>query len=344
MVILRKPRTSGRVPIIGVQDIGTRSSDGAGLRQVMATSTLHAATLDTAHFDAHPLFNFSDWTDASGNVFCEIPIAYWWRGNLPDTADGNTPRWTMLMSTHPGTVNINGTACTFSASTGAFKRGGTWMDKFYFGKYRGYNAGDNKVGSKSGEVTWGNVSFADFKTYCANNGPGYHMLSLQEWHEICARSVIEKATFQIMPTSIRGTRSSCKYRGIEDFAYSGTVYVEWADGAKTDGSAKYELWSEAGASFSSTGVLCPKAATSGYNRPQSIINSGLFSHLFLSSSIGDNATCFVPDLIGRIEDSVGRICSIIFNTNSENNGAFSSVFYNVTSDAAAHVGSRVCKW
>ena len=246
-------------PIIcGVQDTGTRSTDGAELRHVTANSPLQAATLDTAYFDEHPLFQFDDWTDASGNVFCEIPIAYWWRGNLPDTTDGTTPRWTMLMSTKPGTVDIGGTSCKFTASPGAFKRAGAWMDKFYFGKYRGYNAGSNKVGSKSGQTHWGSVSWENFKTYCENNGTGYHMISLQEWHEILGRAVIEKKTFQLIPEASRQNASLCKYRGIEEFAYHGSTCAEWMDGARTDTTGKYELWTEAGGSYSATGVACPQ--------------------------------------------------------------------------------------
>ena len=246
------------VVICGVQDTGTRSTDGAGLRHVTAASPLQAATLDTAYFDEHPLFQFNDWTDASGNVFCEIPIAYWWRGNLPDVVDGTTPRWTMLMSTAPGTVDIGGTSCEFTASPGAFKRAGAWMDKFYYGKYRGYNAGSNKVGSKSGQTHWGSVSWTNFKAYCENNGSGYHMVSLQEWHEILGRAVIEQKTFQLVPEASRQNASLCKYRGIEEFAFQGTTYAEWMDGAKTNASGQYEIWTEAGGDYSSTGVACPQ--------------------------------------------------------------------------------------
>ena len=332
-------------PIIcGVQDTGTRSTDGAGLRHVTANSPLQAATLDTAYFDEHPLFQFNDWTDASGNVFCEIPIAYWWRGNLPDTTDGTTPRWTMLMSTAPGTVNIGGTSCEFTASPGAFKRAGSWMNKFYYGKYRGYNAGSNKVGSKSGQTHWGNVSWENFKTYCENNGSGYHMVSLQEWHEICARAVIEKATFQIMPESVRSTQVSCKYRGIEEFAYSGTVYVEWMDGARTDASGKYELWTEAGGSYSSTGVAAATGTSEATYYNQGLISEGLFDHIFLASSMGGASTSFIPDYSGHSSGYVGRVCSSHFHAGYASHGAFSSNFNHAASDSYASIGSRLAKW
>jgi hypothetical protein len=330
--------------ICGVQDTGMRSTDGAGLRHVTAASPLQATTLDTAYFDEHPLFNFPDWTDASGNVFCEIPIAYWWRGNLPDVVDGTTPRWTMLMSTAPGTVNIGGTECEFTASPGAFKRGGAWMDKFYFGKYRGHNAGSNKVGSKSGKTHWGNVSFENFKTYCSNNGTGYHMISLQEWHEILGRAVVEKKTFQLVPEASRQNASLCKYRGIEDFAFSGTTYVEWMDGARTDASGKYELWTEAGGDYSSTGVAAATGTSEATYYNQGLISGGLFDHLFLGASLGPASTSFIPDHSGRNSGVVGRICYSYFYSGYAYGGAFRSHFNNLPSDAHASIGSRLAKW
>jgi hypothetical protein len=47
-------------------------------------------TLTTTDFDAHASFGgstaFTDYTDGDSNVFCTIPIAYWWRETL--TASG----------------------------------------------------------------------------------------------------------------------------------------------------------------------------------------------------------------------------------------------------------------
>lgn len=348
MVILRKPRarrSGGDMIIIGVQDVGTRSANGAGLRHVTAAdSSLQAATLDTAYFDEHPLFQFDDWTDASGNVFCEIPIAYWWRGNLPDVVDGTTPRWTMLMSTAPGTVDIGGTSCEFTASPGAFKRAGAWMDKFYYGKYRGYNAGSNKVGSKSGQTHWGSVSWTNFKTYCGNNGAGYHMVSLQEWHEILGRAVIEKKTFQLVPEASRQNAALCKYRGIEEFAFHGSTYVEWMDGARTDASGKYELWTEAGGSYSATGVAAATGNSEATYYNQGLISGGLFDHIFLASSMGGASTSFIPDYSGRHPDNVGRICSSYFDAGHAYYGAFGSRFGYLPSGVYPYIGSRLAKW
>ncbi len=331
------------VIICGVQDTGTRSTDGAGLRQVtVVDSPLQAATLDTAYFDEHPLFQFDDWTDASGNVFCEIPIAYWWRGNLPDVVDGTTPRWTMLMSTAPGTVNIGGTECEFAANPGAFKRSGTWIEQFYFGKYRGHNAGSNKVGSKAGQTHWGDVSFDNFKTYCENNGTGYHMVSLQEWHEILGRAVIEKKTFQLVPEASR--QNASKYRGIEEFAFHGTTYAEWMDGAKTNASGQYEIWTEAGGDYSSTGVTAATGTSEATYYTQGLISGGLFDHLFLASSMGAASTSFIPDYSGRNSGVVGRICNSKFDSGNAYYGAFSSGFHHSPSRVYTSVGSRLAKW
>lgn len=318
-----------RGTVIGVQHKGTGSSNGWDfwdLRQVSLLgdvsygAKVREISLTPEYFDAHPAYQFNDWTDAAGNVFCKIPIAYWWRGMLPDAEDGTTPRWTMLMSPY----QISG----FAASPGAFKRGGAWMDKFYFGKYRGHNAGSNKVGSKSGQTHWGSVSWENFRTYCANNGTGYHMISLQEWHEILGRAVVEKKTFQLVPEANRQNAALCKYRGIEEFAYHGSTYAEWMDGVRTDASGKYELWTEAGGDYSSTGVSCPSEAIH-YNPGG--VTGGLFDHLFLGASLRNSGV-------------VGRICHSYFGAEHAYGGAFGSLFNYLPSRVSANIGSRLAKW
>lgn len=344
-------RLIGRVPIIGerrtiigVQDTGARSSNGATLKQVVFNGAgIVETTLATAYFDAHPLYQFPDWTDAASNVFCTIPIAYWWRGDLPEVG-GSTPRWTMLLSTHPGTVNINGTSCTFTANPGAFKLSGAWLPQFYYGKYRGYNAGSSKVGSKSGQTAWGGVSFDNFRTYCANNGTGYHMGSLFEWHEILARMVVEKKTFQLFPEAIRQTQSSCKWRGIEDMAYHGATYAEWMDGIRTDASGKYEAWDQANGTYASTGQAAAIGAGESTYYSQGVVSGGVFDGLFIASTMGPNATSFIPDHSGRVSSQVSRVCDAGFLAGSVDRGAFYSNFYNASSDVNAVIGGRLAKW
>ena len=81
--------------IIGVQDTGTRSTNGAGLVQVAyGSNAIAQTTLDTAYFDKHPAYQFPEYI-YGGNYFRRIPITYWWRGNLPSVSNGTTPRWTM---------------------------------------------------------------------------------------------------------------------------------------------------------------------------------------------------------------------------------------------------------
>lgn len=334
-----------RYTIIGVQDTGARGTDGATLKQVVFNGAgIVETTLATAYFDAHPAYQFPDWTDASGNVFCKIPIAYWWRGNLPDVANGTTPRWTMLLSTRPGTVSINGTSCMFAANPGAFKLSGAWLDNFYYGKYRGYNAGSNKVGSKSGQTAWGNVSFTNFRTYCSNNGTGYHMESLFEWHEILARMVVEKKTFQLFPEAIRQTQPACKWRGIEDMAFHGAVYAEWMDGIRTDVSGNYEAWNQANGTYGSTGQAAAIGAGESTYYSQGIVSGGVFDGLFIASTMGPNATSFIPDYCGRASDRVSRVCSARFSAGGVSLGAFYSSFSYASSDVDATIGARLAKW
>jgi len=330
---------------IGVQDTGGRGTDGAVLRQVMLTGDvtyghLREVSMPTSYFDSHPSYQFPDWTDASGNVFCTIPRAYWWRGNMPDVADGTTPRWTMLLSPVPREG--------FASNPGAFSRSGAWLNQYYYGKYRGYNAGSSKVGSKPGQSPWASVSFDNFRTYCANNGTGYHMVSLFEWHEILARALVEKKTFQLVPEADRITPALCVYRGINDFAYGPTngVYAEWMDGIRTGASGNYEVWGEAGGSYNTTAIAPPIYSGESTYYGQSILSGGMFDSLFMAAALGPDTTCMIPDLSGGkpATNNTGRVCNSYFNAGNGHHGAFFSNFSNLSSNAHTTFGSRLAKW
>lgn len=327
--------------IIGVQDTGTRGTDGATLKQVAyIDGGLREVTLATAFFDAHPSYQFPDWTDASGNVFCTIPRAYWWRGNMPDVADGTTPRWTMLLSPVPRDG--------FAANPGAFKRSGAWLNQYYYGKYRGYNAGSSKVGSKPGQSPWGSLPFDNYRTYCANNGADYHMVSLFEWHEILARAVIERKTFQLVPEASRVTPALCVYRGVNDFAYGPTtgVYAEWMDGIRTDASGNYEVWGEAGGSYNTTAIAPPIYYGESTYYGQSLLSGGMFDSLFMAAALGPDTTCMIPDLNGgkATTDNTNRVYYSSFRPINTYEGAFYSLFYYLSSFSHTALSSRLAKW
>ena len=331
--------------VIGVQDTGGRGTDGAVLRHVALTGDvayphLRPVTLTTAFFDSHPSYQFPDWTDASGNVFCTIPRAYWWRGNMPDVADGTTPRWTMLLSPVPREG--------FAANPGAFRRSGAWLNQYYYGKYRGYNAGSSKVGSKAGQTPWGSVSFNNYRIYCSNNGADYHMVSLFEWHEILARAVIEKKTFQLVPEADRITPALCVYRGINDFAYGPTsgVYAEWMDGIRTDASGNYEVWGEAGGTYNVTVIAPPIYSGESTYYGQSILSGGMFDSLFMAAALGPDTTCMIPDLSGGrpTTNTTGCVCYLDFHAGYGYHGAFHSNFNYLSSSTHASRGSRLAKW
>lgn len=324
----------------GVQDTGVRSVDGAILRQVVLRGRgLSEVTLQSSYFDAHPSYNFAECTDLAGNVFLRIPRCYWWRGNMPDVADGVTPRWTMLLSPIPRDG--------FTANAGAFKRSGEWLDQYYFGKYRATDAGSNKAGSTSVGTPLHTITFQNLRNYCSNNGADYHMLSLFEWHEILARAVIERNSFQLMPEVTRSTREVCSYRGIVDFCYGPSGDFQrgyWLDGVRTDSSGKYEMWDEAGGSYTSTGKLAANS-TSGsklvYN--QGVIAGGLFDYLFLASTMGAESTAFIPDYSGK-QATVSCICSAEFEANKNNRGAFNTGFLYNGKTGYVSTTSRLCKW
>lgn len=344
----------GTTTIIGVQDTGGRGVNGATLKQVSTGEVFVAgdsgiiaeATLAASYFDEHPSYAFEETTDAEGNVFCALPRAYWWRGNLPDITDGTTSRWTMLLSPTPVTITLHGVECVFAANQYVYKSGESWLDSVAIGKYRGHNAGDGKIGSKPLTTVLGNVTFTDYQTQCAANGEGYHMVSLFEWQELLARAVIEKSTFQLVPEASRTNLNDCIYRGINHFAYGPTgatdVRSEWMDGVRIDGSGKIEHWSEPqGSLYSATDSVCPVDTAGSY--AQLLFSGGAFNFLFLAATLGSDTSAFLPDYSGRAAGHVNKIASCGYYASSAVTGAMYSTFSYTTSDKHATVGSRLCK-
>jgi len=223
-----------------------------------------------------------------------------------------------------------------------------WLDQYYYGKYRGHNAGSSKVGSKAGQSPWASVSFDNFRTYCSNNGADYHMVSLFEWHEILARAVIERKTFQLVPEADRITPALCVYRGINDFAYGPTtgVYTEWMDGVRTDASGNYEIWGEAGGTYNVTVIAPPIYSGESTYYGQSLLSGGMFDSLFMAAALGPDTTCMIPDLSGGrpTTNNTGRVCSSSFNAGYGYGGAFRSGFGDLSSSTGAAIGSRLAKW
>ena len=317
--------------IVGVQDTGTRSANGAGLRWVTTSgdNLVERNDLDTDFFDAHSSFQFTDEIlGTNNNYFVKIPRAYWWRGLLPDTANPGQEKWTMLISSVPTTWNGK----EFTAQSAAFKRDGNWMDQFYYGKYRG-SAG---YGSKPGATHLGSVSWDNWVSGCNALGNGHHLASIQEYFEILGRMVIEKKTFQLFPEAVRGNQSLCKYRGVEDLAYGVTVYSEWMNGLRTNASNIITLWQEAGGNYVTTG----KAIGSG-NYIHSLQDGDLFDHLFLAKTVGAEATSFIPDHNYSVAN---RVCFMDFGPSGSHRGAFYAGLSRSSSNTHSAIGGRVARW
>ena len=316
--------------IVGVQDIGTRSVDGAGLRHVVTSgdTLIESTELNTDFFDAHPSFQFTD-DIYNENHFVKIPISYWWRGMMPDVTNPSIERWTMLLSNAPVTWNGK----EFTAQSAAFKHHQNgWMDQFYYGKYRG----SADYGSKPGATHLGNVSWDNWVSGCNALGNGHHLASIQEYFEILGRMVIEKKTFQLFPEAVRGNQSLCKYRGVEDLAYGVTVYCEWMNGLRTNASNIMTLWGEAGGNYVTTGK-----AIGHNNFIHSLQDGDLFDHLFLAKTVGAEATSFIPDHNYSVAN---RVCCMDFGPSGSHRGAFYAGLSRSSSFTNSAVGGRVARW
>lgn len=117
------------------------------------------------------------------------------------------------------------------------------------------------------------------------------------------------------------------------------------DGIRTDASGNYEVWGEAGGSYSATGIAPPIYFDPNYYG-QSILTGGMFDSLFLADALVWKYACMIPDSNGvrPPTDNTGRVCSSQFSAAYEFNGAFSSFFNNLSSRINIGIGSRLAKW
>jgi hypothetical protein len=145
------------------------------------------------------------------------------------------------------------------------------------------------------------------------------MTSMQEYHEVLARAVIEKGTFQPWPESVRGTVGATDYRGIIDMAYgqSSGVYQELRDGIRTNSSLAFEVFDDDGSrSYINTG-----ASPIMGNYITSLLSGDAFDFLFVAATVGAETASMIPDYQSA---SASSVSCVRFNSDSANNGAFYS--------------------
>jgi hypothetical protein len=245
--------------VIGVIDTGERTDDGAVLAWCDGNFNI-ISSLPTDYFDNHPSYQF-DPVIVGANHFRRIPRAWWKRGQVPagHRYEGN---WYMLLA-RDASFEVAG----FKSSGENYQRSDdSWAGAFLYGTYRAFNNG-GVPGSLPGKKTWGNVLFGDFKPAAAGLGDGHHMTTMQEYHEILARAVIEDRSFNLWPNGVRGDRASTAYRGIEELVYHGQfdnasgVWIEWRDGMYTDDDGS--IWAlEKEGVYRNTGLTSIGAGTS----------------------------------------------------------------------------------
>lgn len=322
--------------IIGVQNTGSSLGSAWALRRVgVRGGGLYKfdLTYKDAFFDCHPLYKFHEYTDGGGNEFVEIPIAYWWFGNLPDAVGGSTPRWTMLLSTSPVVAEIAGVSCEFKANPGAYKRNGSWMEKFYLGKYKISSGYASKANATIVVDTMSN-----FQTGCSSHGADYHLSSAQEMAEVVCRKILEDGTFNIFPSVLPRAYG---YRGVYDMlndavSSSGS---QICDGMRKSFDSSWgsdnwiECWEEAGGQFVHSGVsgrnnvyptmfsshallvpsLLPVDGLSGYSSQCAFYRKSSFSNFnpiacpVYSGSAGYEFTYIMPSFTDPSTSSAGRL-------------------------------------
>lgn len=144
-------------PIYGVSGLYsstvtlTRTDDAVGLTYTINDD----GTIDSDFDDLFPWCDAKLVTDSYGNEFVQMPKMY-----FRVAADSSYRLTDIAVSATKGTT-------------------GNWyeVDSFCYGRYGGY-VSSSKLCSMSGKTRTGSYSRANFRTYAANNGSGYHQLDL----------------------------------------------------------------------------------------------------------------------------------------------------------------------
>ena len=201
-------------PVIGVALTGEYTEQGASLAWIDKNFNAITDNLGKEYFDSNPAFNFQTVSD-SGNTMVKVPLAYWWRGIIP--SGPYKDKWGMLIPTAP--KKIAGT--TMKPNYVAFMDHGTLKDSFAIGAYRSRLSGSKFVSVGNGSYA-NNLTIADTKARCEANGGSYSLLTIQAWHDICCRAVIERKSFMLTGTDAarKTLNATTGYRGIVDAFYS----------------------------------------------------------------------------------------------------------------------------
>jgi hypothetical protein len=118
------------------------------------------------------------------------------------------------------------------------------------------------------------------------------------------------------------------------------------DGVRTDASGNYEIWGEAGGSYSVTVIAPPIYSVGSTYYGQSLLSGGMFDSLFMAAALGPDTTCMIPDFNGGspATNNTGRVCHSFFHAGYGSSGAFHSGFNYLSSDTISTIGSRLAKW
>lgn len=318
--------------VVGVQAIDNSYTveTGLNIKQVsLVNDQLVDVTLDTTYFNNHPSFQFPDRT-VNTNLFCEIPICYWWRGLI----DG---KFTLLLSPTPLTWNDK----VFGAQKAVFlhKTLG-WVDKFYYSKYRVWN--DNNVPKSHANKPGWNTTWVTLYNAIKNLGTYYSMLSYQQHCEIASRVLIEKCTFNPFPKADRNLAYKCQYRGIQHFCYgyvgTSAIAIEYVDGIIcTNSTAEIEYIEKAQDTvFIKSGISF--GTTAGYISDFYYDNEYI-NYLYIGPKT--STATIIPNFFTTNSKTVYRRTRLNFNNSIDRYGMFNIEITEESTASSTYNGARM---
>lgn len=338
--------------IIGVCTTGEYTEDGAVLVWIDKDFNI-IDELPENYFDTHPSYQFKD-TTFGQDEFVKIPLAYWKRGTVPAGKDLEG-EWYMMMSPEPYD--------DFKPNYVAFMDNSTLKDAFYWSKYRASQNGQAAASNGEGS-SWVNISIDDAELACQRMGAEYHVGTAQQYHELLARWVIEKMTFNLVPELARTAYNSNVWRGIHAMAYddndgSNMCSSEWRAGVQVKPRSNaidpfiLQVYDQNGNHRYEDTTF--QFSTSQNKYSPALLTGTSFDGLFLCDPYADGAgqssappsdatNYLLPDMTSYNGSDTPYVASTNFNSGAPQFGAFYLSLFGTASTPFSNTGFRVARF
>ena len=315
-------------------------------------------SLTTTDFDNHAVWGNIEDVTIDGQAMVKIPKFYIKQDIAPTDSDqaGNKCWWVSDAPVEGFQVHP------------AFMDGGVEIDQVYVGKYEGIDdgtngSGNNIVGSASGSLPLADITFTNYKNYCANrneaNGgntgvEGFHLWTIYELAAIQLLALIELETSDVQSAiadghvdgsdAVNTGSTNAVYRGI--YELWGNVR-HWTDGLQLDGDHQVQVWDVNGnQNLISTGVNTTSSDGWGVTVHDEADTDWDLSLIWLPKTTdGTEGNGTLADYLYASDSGEQNVCNHGgYWSDGSKAGLFSMNLRHEASYSYTYIGGRLAKW